>query len=122
MRSTAVRAAFACLLAALACSDLNFEPVNGRLFDPPPIYADWWAQVEDCTSTEAPFERVIWYQAEKIIDRESGTSHGGAWVRPHNIFIRSGSLGNRRVVAHEMVHDLLQTRDHSDPIFDRCSS
>jgi len=117
----------ACLVALLlgglllACADLNFEPVDAQLFDPPDIYRQWWTQVERCTDVEAGFERVFWYRATEIIDRENGTLHSGAWKPPHTIFIRTGSLGNRQVVKHEMVHDLLQTRNHDLDVFDRCA-
>ena len=108
-------------LAAAACSELNFEPVDARPLEPPPAYRVWWAEVELCTGTEGSFDRVFWYEATEIIDRERGTLHSGAWKPPHSIFIRSGSLSNRRVVKHEMVHDLLQIRSHDLEVFERCA-
>ncbi len=112
-----------CLLPVLlgSCSEVAFEPVNPRPLDPPGIYRSWWAEVEACADVRAAFERVSWYEADRLINREAGTEHVGAWWPPHTIYVDSGYLLFEGGVKHEMLHDLLQTRDHSSPLFTRCA-
>ena len=111
------------LLAALllGCGESNFEPVAPRPLDPPLVYRIWWSEVEACIGTQAPFERVRWYQAENIVDTDAGTEHDGAWYPPHTIYIRSDRLFYTKVIKHEMVHELLQRRDHDSLFFRACA-
>jgi hypothetical protein len=120
-RSRLLPRALPVLVLLSACSDTNFEPINARPLDPPSIYLEWWDEVERCTGVEARFDRINWFETDEIIDRDLGSSHPGVWQPPHSIFIAHRHLYGRSIVKHEMIHDLLQTGDHSDPLFDRCS-
>jgi hypothetical protein len=115
--------AYAVLIAAfvLGCSESNFEPVAPRALDPPDVYRTWWDEVETCIGTRAPFERIRWYQAEQLVNKEEGTGHAGAWLPPHTIYIRSDRLLFTVAVKHEMVHELLQRRDHETLFFEACA-
>ncbi|UCC72790.1 MAG: hypothetical protein JSV86_20950 [Gemmatimonadota bacterium] len=108
-------------MSIYACSESTFEPIDVRPLDPPQIYETWWAEVAACVSVAAPFDRVSWYEAERLINRETGTDHIGAWLPPHNIYIRTNRLLYIEGVKHEMVHDLLQTRNHYSELFVRCA-
>ncbi|NNG15417.1 MAG: hypothetical protein HKM89_02970 [Gemmatimonadales bacterium] len=108
-------------LLVFACTQSNLEPENARPLEPPPSYHSWWAEVEGCTGISAPLARVRWYEAERLINREAGTEHVGAWSPPHTIFIRSDRLLFEAGVKHEMVHDLLQVMEHDSPVFVRCA-
>jgi hypothetical protein len=109
------------LLLVGACAESNLEPENARALEPPPVYRTWWAEVQACADLSAPFQRVRWYEASQIINRESGTEHVGAWLPPHTILIHSQRLLLEAAVKHEMVHDLLQVPAHDSPLFLDCA-
>ncbi|NIN73379.1 MAG: hypothetical protein GTO46_15935 [Gemmatimonadetes bacterium] len=108
-------------LAFYACGESNLEPVDVYPLVPPPVYRTWWTEVAACTDVTARFERVTWYEAGQLINRETGMDHVGAWVPPHNIYVHSDYLLYTEGVKHEMVHELLQTRDHDSTAFLRCA-
>jgi hypothetical protein len=108
-------------LAFCACGESNFEPVDVHPLAPPRVYRTWWTEVSACTGVSAPFERVHWYEARHLINRDTGRDHVGAWKPPHSIYIHSHYLLYMEGVKHEMVHELLQTRDHSSDAFLSCA-
>jgi hypothetical protein len=109
------------LLLIAACAESNLEPENVRPLDPLPIYSSWWGELERCIGETASFQRVTWYEADQLVDRDNGTEHVGAWRPPHTIFIQSGKLLFEAGVKHEMVHDILQTKEHDSPMFLNCA-
>lgn len=108
-------------LPIYACEASNLEPQDVYLLVPPQVYRTWWTEVTACTGVTAPFERVTWYEASHLIDRDTGADHVGAWKPPHDIFIHSEYLLYVEGVKHEMVHELLQARDHSSGAYLRCA-
>lgn len=108
-------------LAAIGCSEANFEPVDAQSLNPPDVYRVWWTEVESCTQMEGTFSRVDWYSVERIEDREAGVRRAGAWQPPHTIYLQHERANDQRVVKHEIVHDLLQRRDHDTPLFKDCA-
>jgi hypothetical protein len=114
----------ACLLLSLAiyaCGESNLEPIEVHPLVPPQVYRTWWTELEACIGVTAPFERVTWYEAGHLINRETGSDHVGAWLPPHTIYIHSDYLLYVEGVKHEMVHELLQARDHSSDAYLRCA-
>jgi hypothetical protein len=109
------------LLLVSACTESNLEPENVRPLEPPSVYRTWWGEVQECAGITAPFRRVQWYEASQLTNRESGTEHVGAWLPPHTILILSDRLLFKAAVKHEMMHDLLQVKDHDSPLFIGCA-
>jgi hypothetical protein len=109
------------LLLIGGCGEGHFEPVEPHPFDPPALYRVWWSEVETCTETRGPFDRVRWYEAEEIRNGGTGDCHVGAWQPPHSIYLDSDYLHYRAGVKHEMVHELLQRRDHDTSLFLACA-
>ena len=121
------------ILALCACrADALFKPIGYTFFAPPPVYATWWAKTAECAGVWADFGRVGWavmeddslnafwcddigYPAMKI----GGLCHG-AWVAPHLIILARSRIENEYVVRHEMLHDLLQSPEHTSPLFLSC--
>jgi hypothetical protein len=103
------------------CTESSFEPEGARRLDPPEIYRVWWAEVEACTGVTARFERVNWFEADRLVNEESGSGHVGAWQPPHSIYIQSSYLNYRAGVKHEIVHDLLQLTNHESEMFRLCA-
>ena len=109
-------------LFAVGCAEAgNLGPVNARPLDPPAIYQLWWRQVEACTEFNARFDRVDWFEADELVNTERETRHMGAWKPPHSIYVRTGNVLSESVVKHEMVHELLQRKDHDMPLFRLCA-
>lgn len=116
-----LRIRFLLPLLACACAESNLEPVSPKPLTPPASYRTWWTEVEICANRTASFERIRWFQAEQVINRDEGTDHVGAWYPPHSIFIRSDRILYEAGVKHEMVHDLLQIEGHDSPAFPACA-
>ena len=116
-----VRACLFLSLAIYACGESNLEPVDVYPLVPPRVYRTWWTEVEACIEVTAPFEQVSWYEAGQLINRDTGRDHVGAWLPPHSIYIHSDYLLFVEGVKHEMVHELLQARDHGYDAFLRCA-
>lgn len=104
----------------LGCLD-SFAPAGAAPFNPPASYRAWWAAMEACAGTTGDFDRVAWYAVE-------GSSYPcpaydgrceGWWQPPHTVYIAQTLLGDRRLVEHEMLHDLLERGDHP-PLFQAC--
>lgn len=119
-RSAALLALVIAVVAA-GCTNSNFEPVEVSALRPPSIYRDWWRQVEACAEARASFDRVSWYEARRVVDMDDGTDRVGAWVPPHTIYVRSDRVLSEPAVKHEMVHEILQLRDHRSPLFRACA-
>ncbi len=113
-------------ILAVAC-ETPFRPENGVRFDPPPEFRQWWTAVEQCSSRQGDFSRVLWYEIP--VPRGSwgftcpNSSYGlvciGEWHSPHTIMLAGPSeyypQGVKRdssTVKHEMLHDLMQSGDH----------
>ncbi|MGD2217116.1 MAG: hypothetical protein PVJ64_10175 [Gemmatimonadales bacterium] len=116
-----VLACFLLPLAIYACDASTLEPQDVSPLVPPQVYRSWWAEVSMCTGVTGTFERVTWYEAGHLINRETGSDHVGAWQPPHTIYVHSEYLLYVEGVKHEMVHELLQTRHHGSAAFLRCA-
>jgi len=108
------------LLASVACSALVETTVdNPRPFVPPASYVDWWSDVELCSGRTAPFERVSWFVADGLTTNRKRVL--GKWEPPHDITLLADQTENRRLVQHEILHDLLDgDPDHGSPAWRAC--
>lgn len=129
---TAVAAArLVCALiggAAAAGCETATAPASAALLARPAVFAEWWQDVERCSSTSGELDRVEWYVVP-CQDGEAGfrcaaTPDGlcaGEWLTPHTIqlagpnrFFADGYVDDEWTVKHEMLHDLLGTAEHPD--------
>jgi hypothetical protein len=116
------RLSFLTLTAALlACRDVVAPelPAAAEPFAPSAAYAEWWAQIEECSGRTAPFTRVNWfvvpdvdyfvYQGREVI---------ATWLEyRHQIIVSGAYIDDGMVVRHEMLHDLLNTGKHPQEYF-----
>ena len=119
-------------VATDAC-EVATAPPGASSLAPPPAFAEWWAEVEQCSGRTGAFERVAWYVAPCTMGQDGFpcdvTPNGlcaGEWRAPHTIvlggpnrFFPDGYVDDEWTVKHEMLHDLLGTPEH--PVeFENC--
>lgn len=119
------------MAATLACdSSLTASArVEGLVpIEPRPAWREIYREVESCTGTPGDFDRVEWFEADRI-DRVTGEPSGGAWLiaqgMPHGIALLDDLLERspaeiQPVVRHEVIHEVLQLADHGDPVWCEC--
>ena len=90
-------------------------------FDPPPVYATWWAETKECSGRSRGFGRLRFFAVLAPLDEgganfprgvEDARSCSGFWQKPHDIVIAPAFFENERLLKHEMLHDLLGTVRH----------
>jgi len=113
-----VTPALAWILLVAACSTPTAPewPAGAILFDPPPVYAQWWKAVEECSGRGGRFERVQWYVVEG--SSFNGNQVGLWWRDGHRIAVADWHIETQRVVQHEMLHDLIGAPGHGPPFAD----
>jgi hypothetical protein len=82
-------------------------PPGAARFDPPPVYARWWAQVEACSGLRGDLAAYTWYAVPGAVPHRSGPVAGYAdpWNRRAVLADRYREDGAG--VRHEMLHLLL---------------
>jgi len=105
---------------AFACLDA-FAPAGAKEFTPPDIYRTWWAEIEACAQLSGDLSRIEWYEVpgSRYDCPTYPSGCAGWWQSPHTIYMAQAWVNDRRVVEHEMLHDLLQRSDHP-PVFRTC--
>ena len=112
------------ILALLAACETPWEvEFEQPLVSVPSVYRLWFDETANCMNMATPpgrFARIRWYTGGSIFHGESGGQALGLWTEPHKIVIRTDLTMDRRVVTHELVHDLLGTGTHRSSFFEGC--
>lgn len=112
----------ACLLLMLGCAS-PLDVQGASPFTPPPVFAEYWREIETCSGLSGDWRRVEWYvvPAGQIV--WDGTHYSGVWQPPHTIYISDVVLEHldryATTVKHEMLHDLRGRGGHP-PVFETC--
>lgn len=108
------------LLAVTGCGDAgDGETLAGAPFEPPPAYSTLWRQVEACSGRAADPARVRWHRVDSFPGRPLRL---GQWEAGHVITLRTDMQGALPIVAHEILHDLLEgDAEHADPAWLDCA-
>ncbi len=114
MRSRLV-ATLALGLSLLGCE--RFAPEGATAFDPPPTYRVWWEKTEQCSGTQASFQRIRWYVVAGDGFGCPGGRCAGRWEDDHTIYLAETWRDHEMVVRHEMLHDLIGHAGHPAPPF-----
>ena len=88
-------------------------PANARAFQPPAVYARWWALTEACSGRSGDMGTVRWYRVaspEFQVDGQQATAYWGR--RDNRIVLADDLMENGTAVRHEMLHALLRERGH----------
>lgn len=110
------------VLLAGGCHE-PFAPPLAVSFDPPPVFASYWSDMERCSGLRGDLARVRWYvvpAGELWLD---GVRRSGVWAPPHSIYVTDVVVAHldryAAQVAHEILHDLERSGGHPE-VFDRC--
>ena len=102
-------------LATWACSACGITgpslPANAVRFNPPAVFAKWWALTEQCSGKSRPLESLTWYTAPVVtVGRER---YAGYYDPASNrIVLQANWVPYGDLVRHEMLHALLQVDGH----------
>ena len=99
--------------------------------EPPARYAEYHAEMVECTGIDAPFSRIEWYSVPGSYRWRStynGESVPAEWWPPHAIYVSEPNVTDPTertpgIIKHEIGHDLIQDADpdHSHPIWGECA-
>ena len=119
--------AFASAVLGLASCRAALEPMipaGAEPFDPPSVYATWWAMTQACAGVSSSLDRVQWYVLPRaeVVPFSGRRDVTGYWTSAGNTIVLAGagafSGGN---VRHEMLHALLRVPGHPRGAFlERC--
>jgi hypothetical protein len=114
-----VGCAAAVVLASCALLSDSTLPSGSQRFTPPPAYATWWSQVEQCSGRTGSYAAVSWFQipgADQFT--VNGETWDGNWSPIGNRVVLAGNLvTSGSLVRHEMLHALLGTGGHPRSAF-----
>jgi hypothetical protein len=103
-----MRTSLPILLLLGACGDPSGVVAPERM-EPLPEYAAWWTGAVNCTNRAgADLSAISWYRVRSVSAAGHTNYLAGAWEPPHTIYLLYSATGDRKVVQHEMLHDLLQ--------------
>lgn len=109
-------AAFAALLALVACDKVTGPPLPGdaQQFSPPVVYSKWWQMTRECSGLSGSLESVSWFKTDQVQhDARSGEVIIGYFTTDGNkIVMSSGYILDGGAVRHEMLHALLRQPGH----------
>lgn len=112
------------LLCLLAACESFTAPSDAKPYDPPPVFRELWARMEQCSGLSGNFDRVRWFVTDGPLTLD-GASRAGVWTEPHNIYMLDSYIVDAYrdyvAVRHEMVHDLTQSGNHG-PQFAACDA
>jgi hypothetical protein len=112
--SSIISAAIFGVFALSACQPTTSPLPRGAVrYDPPAVYARWWAMSEACSGRTGRLDAVRWYQAPGDAVLLDGKAVGGFWSSGGNIIVLPTALiFDGAGVRHEMLHALLHVDGH----------
>ena len=110
------------LVAGMSCGHLTDPqlPVDALVFDPPGVYAKWWAMVESCSGLSGSQENVHWYStlSELHDPNDNDAAIAGYWSLAGNrVVLQTIDTIAGGVVRHEMLHALTRVEGHPRSAF-----
>ncbi len=88
-------------------------------FTPPASYARLWDEVQACSGRTGEMDRVTWHRVAGFAGRPRRLAQ---WEPGRTITIRDDIVVALPIVAHEMLHDLLDgDAEHQDPAWRECA-
>ena len=121
------------VLLAASCSspsEPRYSPPDwAEPIEPPARYAEYHAEMVECTGIDAPFDRIEWYVVPGSRRWEStynSKSVPAEWWPRHAIYVSEPHLNKPKgdtpgIIKHEIGHDLEQASGHPFPTFGHCA-
>ena len=96
------------LVVVAGCAS-PLEVTHERPMQPPAVYANWYAEAEDCLGTKGNLGRIKWFVASELL--VGGVPKAGVLRFPDRITMSDSQVTRGRSVKHEMVHHITQQGD-----------
>ena len=111
---------------ALGCHALTDPalPRAAERFDPPPVYARWWAMTEACSGVTRPLGAVAFYRVPgaRTVPTPDGDVAGYWSPQSNRVVLADFVVEDGGLVRHEMLHALLRRGGHPRAAFlGRCA-
>lgn len=110
------------ILAVLAtgCESSPLSVAIGLVeITPPPVYSQFWGEIEVCSGAEGDFREVRWFVARDVVP---GSDILGRRTSDSEIIVRSDLWLDGDVVRHEILHQLLRgDHDHQSMSWSDCA-
>lgn len=111
------------LLVLVACSSPTTPeiPPGAVEVSPRAAYTNWWAEVMEESGIVRDISRVRWFSVpgDSWYSPRFDADIEGLWVRDGRIYIAETRRGNKNLVKHEMLHELLRGDfAHAHPLFE----
>jgi hypothetical protein len=88
-------------------------PQDAEAFEPPAVYARWWAMTQTCSGRSANMADVRWYRVPGSSFIAKGQEAAGYASRYANrIVLAEDHIEQGPIVRHEMLHLLLRAAGH----------
>ncbi len=95
-----------------------FMFVNLKRVQPPPVFRDWWVELEDCTGMEGDFDAMGWYFADRIYKWGEAVLAIYFETPPEVIIQRNRPPEQLEdIVKHEALHHFLAAPGRDQHIF-----
>lgn len=101
----------ALLSGCLLVAEPYGPPQGTHAYTPPPVYAQWWAQVEGCSKRARNMDEIRWMAAPTIDGTFSYRNNApgqGVYVPERTVIIAEQSVGNGPIVRRMMYHAITQ--------------
>lgn len=127
MRIARVLVALALFTSVLQCRDITgpSADIEGAVrFEPPPVYAEWWADTERCSGHTGDMRRISWYVVpDADVFVYGGTATNGLYDQASEEIVLAGRQASvAGTVRHEMLHALIRTSGHPREFFaEKCA-
>jgi hypothetical protein len=88
-------------------------------------YRGWWTELGECVAHSAPLKAQFYLvpEGEELIDPRTGQSAEGLWIGhgdgpgSGDVLVRARSRHRASLVKHEILHAILYSGDHDDPVW-----
>ena len=104
-----------CLATAVMACDSTVGPLpsNATSYQPPAVYARWWAMTEACSGRIGALPFIGWYSVPGSTVQLNGHNVFEYWSSRGNIIVIPQNLADYATgVRHEMLHSLLRVGGH----------
>lgn len=87
---------------------------------PPPLYEALYEQTERCLDEQGDFDRVVWFLADSIKNRQTDATYAGLRYNDAVILLKNLAL-QPHLIRHESIHHIMDgASEHEAEFWKRC--